>query len=420
MRKTVALIIALLLVLATVLVFVCCRNTDIEKDDVNNDTVTSNTPVDNKEENNAENDVVNNDDTTEDTTVAEDEVVSDTVTTTEEEANVPEQSEEDSAPVEEDITTPENKKDNAIDDIVTDNADITETDTEASDTVDAIPEEKPTHTHSYKETVVAPTCTDPGHTVLTCDCGDSYVDFVKPELGHDYKKTVVAPTTESEGFTEFDCTRCTHSYKDNYVDKLPKPTTPDDSNSDGKPNADASSDWVNTGGKPESGKEYSIGNAGSLPEIPGKTRPTLDKNLSYSENLSALNGYIGGIYNVRMFADGLSLNDLEEGRFAKIVVDSGRYGIEVFQWRKSYDSDSATNSEINAVMEAMYFLCGDRDVAYALWSWQDAMSINRTAWAEDFGFTVVEWDENDEKIISMNNIKIEIDWDGVGQTFYFN
>ena len=82
------------------------------------------------------------------------------------------------------------------------------------------------HKHSYTKTVVAPTCTEKGYTKYTCACGDTYTDSPKNALGHDYKVTVVAPTVDSRGYNLHTCKRCGHSYKDNYVDKLPPHTDP--------------------------------------------------------------------------------------------------------------------------------------------------------------------------------------------------
>ena len=117
---------------------------------------------------------------------------------------------------------------------------------------------QPVHTHSYKATVVAPTCTAKGYTEHKCSCGDSYKDSYTgalghsfseqavaatctsggytlktcskcgatekanetPALGHDYRDTVVAPTSSSEGYTEHKCARCGDSYRDNYTPKL--------------------------------------------------------------------------------------------------------------------------------------------------------------------------------------------------------
>ena len=42
------------------------------------------------------------------------------------------------------------------------------------------------HTHSYKDVVTAPTCTEKGYTTHTCACGDSYRDSYVGALGHDY------------------------------------------------------------------------------------------------------------------------------------------------------------------------------------------------------------------------------------------
>ena len=117
---------------------------------------------------------------------------------------------------------------------------------------------EPAHVHSYKSTVVAPTCTAKGYTEHKCSCGDSYKDSytdalghsmteqtvaatctaggytqktcsrcgatektnTTAALGHDYKDTVVPPTTTSEGYTEHKCSRCGDSYRDNYTPKI--------------------------------------------------------------------------------------------------------------------------------------------------------------------------------------------------------
>ena len=117
---------------------------------------------------------------------------------------------------------------------------------------------EPAHVHSYKATVVAPSCTAKGYTEHKCSCGDSYKDSstdalghsfkeqtvaatctgggytlrtcsrcgatettdATPALGHDYRETVVPPTTSSEGYTEHKCSRCGYSYRDNYTEKL--------------------------------------------------------------------------------------------------------------------------------------------------------------------------------------------------------
>ncbi len=93
------------------------------------------------------------------------------------------------------------------------------------------------HTHSYVDTVTAPTCTANGYTVHKCSCGDTKTDSYTKTLGHsyqggicvrcgvledhkhDFKQTVTAPTCISEGFTTYTCA-CGESYKKNYVSAL--------------------------------------------------------------------------------------------------------------------------------------------------------------------------------------------------------
>ena len=97
--------------------------------------------------------------------------------------------------------------------------------------------------HDYVTTVVAPTCTEDGYTLHECDCGDSYQtnvtaalghNYVESDLGtytctrcgdtytnhtHSYTETVVAPTCTEDGYTLHECA-CGHSYQDNTVAKL--------------------------------------------------------------------------------------------------------------------------------------------------------------------------------------------------------
>lgn len=98
------------------------------------------------------------------------------------------------------------------------------------------------HTHSYKNTVTAPTCTAKGYTTHTCSCGNSYKDTYVDALGHNYVSgvctrcnakdpnyqaphthsytaAVTAPTCTAAGYTTHICS-CGDSYKDSYVDAL--------------------------------------------------------------------------------------------------------------------------------------------------------------------------------------------------------
>ena len=68
-----------------------------------------------------------------------------------------------------------------------------------------------THTHDYKSTVTAPTCTEQGYTTYTCTtCSDSYKDNFVKAAGHSYGgwTQVKAPTTEESGREERVCAKC--------------------------------------------------------------------------------------------------------------------------------------------------------------------------------------------------------------------
>lgn len=87
--------------------------------------------------------------------------------------------------------------------------------------VESVKPSEPPHSHVYGEKVVAPTCTKDGYTTYSCACGEKYNGNTVKALGHNYKSTVVAPTKSAEGYTNHVCSRCSESYKDNYVAKLP-------------------------------------------------------------------------------------------------------------------------------------------------------------------------------------------------------
>ena len=70
-------------------------------------------------------------------------------------------------------------------------------------------EEQPTHEHSYVEETVAPTCTESGYVLHTCECGDSYKDNKTPAA---HKMSAVKqkdPTCTEAGETGYNiCTVC--------------------------------------------------------------------------------------------------------------------------------------------------------------------------------------------------------------------
>ena len=67
--------------------------------------------------------------------------------------------------------------------------------------------------HSYEAVVTAPTCTEEGFTTHTCSaCGDSYVDTSVAALGHKYGTVVTAPTCTANGYTTYTCSVCGDTY----------------------------------------------------------------------------------------------------------------------------------------------------------------------------------------------------------------
>ncbi len=66
------------------------------------------------------------------------------------------------------------------------------------------------HTHSYKETVVAATCTEKGYTLKKCDCGEEVKSDYTDALGHSFTDYVSDnnATCTSDGTKTAKCDRC--------------------------------------------------------------------------------------------------------------------------------------------------------------------------------------------------------------------
>ena len=68
------------------------------------------------------------------------------------------------------------------------------------------------HVHTYIPETSDATCTQPGSTTYTCECGHSYVVDGEP-LGHDYVGTEIKPATcYEQGEMAYACSRCDASY----------------------------------------------------------------------------------------------------------------------------------------------------------------------------------------------------------------
>ena len=75
------------------------------------------------------------------------------------------------------------------------------------------------HKHTYKESIIMPTCKNQGYTLYKCECGAEYKDnFVA--ASHDYVSVVVLPTCTEFGYTTYICKKCGDEYKDNETKAL--------------------------------------------------------------------------------------------------------------------------------------------------------------------------------------------------------
>ncbi len=83
------------------------------------------------------------------------------------------------------------------------------------------------HIHDWSEWTVEtePTCVDEGKKTRVCNtCTKSEEAVISPTGKHTYSKQVVLPTYDEQGYTIYTCEVCNYSYKDDFTDKLERPT----------------------------------------------------------------------------------------------------------------------------------------------------------------------------------------------------
>lgn len=85
----------------------------------------------------------------------------------------------------------------------------------------------PSHAHDYEAVSTAPTCTQDGYTVYSCQCGDRYtVTDTNSAIGHSWSEWIVTtePTVSAEGQQTRTCEAC-GATDTSTLEKLPKPHT---------------------------------------------------------------------------------------------------------------------------------------------------------------------------------------------------
>ena len=83
------------------------------------------------------------------------------------------------------------------------------------------------HIHDWSEWTVEtePTCVDEGKKTRVCNtCTKSEEAVISPTGKHTYSKQVVLPTYDEQGYTIYTCEVCNYSYKDDFTDKLERPS----------------------------------------------------------------------------------------------------------------------------------------------------------------------------------------------------
>ena len=145
---------------------------------------------------------------------------------------------------------------------------------------------------------------------------------------------------------------------------------------------------------------------------------TIDKSASYDTNISKINGMIGNTYGLR-YVPTMTKSGTDSGYATfKYNTATNSYGLEVFGWRDSYDSNMSENNALNAVLETLYAMCGDKQVAKAIWNFLDDAGINGSSNTNNFGFKDVSSSGN-HGIVTMNGITLDITVGNGTNTIYF-
>ena len=226
--------------------------------------------------------------------------------------------------------------------------------------------------------------------------------------GHAIYFDEIKPTRTEQGYTLYYCLNCDYSYKDDYKDVLPP--------------------YSNDGGIAVTESEKAGRVAGKMADGPTATkyRPKPNPNASKETAMAELNNLAFYAYGgLRFFDDGIAENYADKGAFAKFVTgEDGRTGIHVFGWSKRINTTSATDACLNVVLEAFYYLTGDRYVAKGVWDICEYMHQNNSGISVEelgkIGFEVKIENEYDA-IISMNGIDVYWEWgNGInGNNFFF-
>lgn len=162
----------------------------------------------------------------------------------------------------------------------------------------------------------------------------------------------------------------------------------------------------------------------TLAALDVRPRPTLNKNDDLNSAIDKLNGFVFDAYGRRYLQRGIGLNHNAGQQIAMIIKDGDTWGMRVFTWRKSYDSDAALNAGLNVALEGMRYLSGDKEVASALWRVMDYVAIHGSsattvAVVEGFGFKCSNETANSIDL-SMNGQTIHWTWEAVDNYFYFS
>lgn len=187
--------------------------------------------------------------------------------------------------------------------------------------------------------------------------------------------------------------------------------------------------WINTRGYGNDWREAGVFYEDFNPDCELQELVKLDPDDSYSANLLNLNEMIFWTYQYAYDSTG-SVNKLWQYGQEPYYIDpksiadishltsSDQYKVTINYWRDTYNSNLLLNEELNSLLETFYFLTGDKEVSYALFSWIDNEVIHGYRDPKNFGFKDVN--VNDKSgTVEMNGIRIKFENTKDHNSYYF-
>lgn len=126
--------------------------------------------------------------------------------------------------------------------------------------------------------------------------------------------------------------------------------------------------------------------SGTVAAVIPNITATYDSSKNLSKNIDALNNQLQSIYRRNWtIKNTLPAHGQVKSSDWIMFVNGNKIGIDLYTWRSSYNSNTAKNKYLNAILETFRFFCGDK-MGNSLWLLLDDLMVNNGADETAYGF----------------------------------